>query len=374
MRKMAGNYNYDQLATVHETQDIANANKAFNNISPILPPWTSLDEKPGFVSVNSFDTFDSTNSSTSSFEKLKKLGHRIRRKPLPRYLRGSMRVHPATEIESRRVSKGGMAALMTLFAIGMIIVIPYVTYTNTAMLLLINICAIMILGMSNMYQQLVTPIKITYLKHVLSKFDDSRFGTNSPKQSWAAWAFLVLTSMPVHFLGRCLLGHNEQILPNEVLFHDVANMAAMYYGTSSNYYSQRSLNEYASFVCWSALRTGQPHFPGNTHVLEAGQDTYSADSSDFGKAWNTIQAHYDRNCTNYVKTVTDVAALEKLPCLRSELLEPFGLQRWEKGIYCTLHDEEPAECRLNVRMGTAFILAACLVLKAAYMLSVNLLA
>lgn len=259
-RKMAGDYAYDHLGTVHEFQDVADTNEASNNTNQVLPPYRSqvtrrplptysLEEKSGFVSVNSFDSFASSTSSGSSFKKLKSLGDRIRRKPLPRYLRGSIRVHPAAEIEPNRIGKGvwkdqllndrslrGMAALMTLFAIGMIVLIALyaehfrdrvnmnttsvggdtrscdeVAYINTAMLLLINVCATMILGMSNTYQQLVTAIRITDLKHVLSKFGDSRVGTNSPfsinqkregrKRSWVAWLFLVLTSMPVHFLG-----------------------------------------------------------------------------------------------------------------------------------------------------------------------------
>jgi hypothetical protein len=125
-----------------------------------------------------------------------------------------------------------MAALTTLFAIGMIVVIathlkPFydrankytssvggkamkcsnVTHTNTILLLLINVGATMALGMSNTYQQLVTSLKTTDIKHMLQKFGDSRVGTNSPfsinhkqsgkKSSWAAWLFLVCTSMPI---------------------------------------------------------------------------------------------------------------------------------------------------------------------------------
>jgi hypothetical protein len=77
-----------------------------------------------------------------------------------------------------------MAGLMTAFAIGMIVVViayakhfatranrntssvggdiqscQVVTHTNTALLLLINVCATMVLGMSNTYQQLVTSRK-----------------------------------------------------------------------------------------------------------------------------------------------------------------------------------------------------------------------
>lgn len=260
---MAANYSYDPLATVHEAQDIADANEASSNTTPNRSQWSqritrrplptytmAVDEKPPYLSVDSFESFNSVTSTTSSFEKLKKLGHRIRRKPLPRYLQGSIRMHPAAEIEPSRVGKGvwkdqllidrslrGMAALMAFLAIGMIILIALyadhfrdraninttsvggdatscetVTRTNTACLLLINVCATMILGMSNTYQQLVTSLTVTDIKHVLCKFGDSRVGTNSPfsinqklrgrKRSWAAWLFLVMTSMPVHFLGK----------------------------------------------------------------------------------------------------------------------------------------------------------------------------
>lgn len=268
---MAGNYSYDRLTAAHESRDIADANEALSDTKPILRPRVSQiarrplptyspDEQPTLIGVNSFDTFESSSSSGSSFEKLKNLGHRIRRKSLPRSLQAPIKVHLAADIEPRRVGKGvwkdqllidrslrSMAALMTLFAAGMIILIALyakhfrdrananttsvggdarsckdVTYTNTAMLLLINVCATMILGMSNTYQQLVTSIRITDLKHVLTKFGDSRVGTNSPfsisqkregkKRSWVAWTFLVLTSMPVHFLGRLLPEPIKQLL------------------------------------------------------------------------------------------------------------------------------------------------------------------
>ncbi|KAH6643016.1 hypothetical protein C7974DRAFT_302289 [Boeremia exigua] len=390
-----------------------------------------MDEKTGFVSVNSFDTFESATSSTSSYEKLKNLGNRIRRKPLPRYLQGSIRVHPAAEIEPTRVSKGlwqdqllidrslrGMAALTTFFAIGMIVLISIyaqhfrdrvntnttsvggeaqscqqVTQTNTAMLLLINVCATMILGMSNTYQQLVTSIKITDLKHVLSKFGDSRVGTNSPfsinqkwegrKRSWAAWLFLVLTSMPVHFLANSLIGPSfVQSLPNEVSFHAVANTTdALWEQRRGNmFYTQKTMSDSATFVCWSALRTGKPHFPESTMILKASRDVYGADSREFGRSWSTMQVHYDTNCAEFLKTTTDVTALENsfvydpnLGSFRRPMYQE-GSCLMGQGVYCSLHDERPGNCRLNVRMSAAFILAACLILKSGYMLSVNLMA
>jgi hypothetical protein len=185
-------------------------------------------------------------------------------------LKGSIRRHAAADIEPARVGRGiwgdqllsdrsfrSMAALMSVFAIGMVIVVcsyakefgnrsnrnttsvggatkscKSVTYTNTVLLLLINVCATMILGMSNTYQQLVTSLKISDLKHVLSKFGDSRVGTNSPfsinhkkdgkKKAWAFWFLLICTSMPVHFLANSLIGPTyTQELPTIVEFNAV---------------------------------------------------------------------------------------------------------------------------------------------------------
>ncbi|KAF3049556.1 hypothetical protein E8E11_004502 [Didymella keratinophila] len=220
----------------------------------------AMDEKPPYLSVDSFDSFNSATSTTSSFEKLKKLGNRIRRKPLPRYLRGSIRMHPAAGIEPSRVGKGvwkdqllidrsirGMAALMTLLAIGMIILIA-------------------------------------------------------------------------------LYADN---------FRDRANSNTTdVYGTQ-NY-------------------------------------------GDVGRTWDTIQVHYDANCTDYLRTATDVALLERSYFYNSNIANTLiygdGDCLMGSSVYCTIHDEKPGMCRLNVRMSAAFILAACLVLKATYMLSVNLLA
>jgi hypothetical protein len=133
-----------------------------------------------------------------------------------------------------------------------------------------------------------------------------------------------------------------------------------------------------SFICWSALRTGKPHFPASLRVLESTDDVYGTRQTDVGRTWDTIQVHYDKNCTDYLRTATDVASLEQSYFynynISSTLMYGDGGCLMGKDLYCTLHDERPAVCRLNVRMSAAFILAACLVLKATYMLSVNLLA
>jgi hypothetical protein len=164
-----------------------------------------------------------------------------------------------------------------------------------------------------------------------------------------------------------------------VVFHDVTNMTAIRYGADSPWYSSQSINGYGSFVCWSALRTGKAHFPESLRVLESTRDVYGTQNyDDVGRTWDTIQVHYDANCTDYLKTATDVALLEHSyfynSNMSSTLIYGDGDCIMGSSAYCTIHDEKPGMCRLNVRMSAAFILAACLVLKATYMLSVNLLA
>jgi hypothetical protein len=152
-----------------------------------------------------------------------------------------------------------------------------VTKTNTALLLLINVCATMVLRMSNTYQQLVTSLTVNDLKYMLSKFGDSGVGTNSPfsinhkkhgrKQAWPIWFLLVLTSMPVHFLANSLISPYIQTLPEIVEYKDDVSSTSGYPRLDIDTASER-LEDSMSFPCWSALRTGKPHYPRSTFVLK----------------------------------------------------------------------------------------------------------
>jgi hypothetical protein len=235
-----------------------------------------------------------------------------------------------------------MAALMTAFAIAMIIlVISYskhfgaranrntssvggdtqsckdVTRTNTALLLLINVCATMVLGMSNTYQQLVTSLKISDLKHALSKFGDSRVGTNSPfsikhkkegrKRAWAAWVLLVVTSMPIHFLANSLIGPSyTQELPKTVQYNAVADPSNYTQVNPFRNEQNAYLTSDLSFPCWSAFRIGTPHYPKSTAVLENDYGIFSSDQDKFDATWDRIIVHYEPNkCTKYREDSTD---------------------------------------------------------------------
>jgi hypothetical protein len=379
-------------------------------------------------SLKSFGTYKSATSGTS-ISKLKSLGVRIRRRPLPRYLKGSIRRHAAADIEPARVGRGiwrdqllsdrsfrGMAVLMTIFAIGMITVVcsyakefgsrsnrnttsvggatqscKSVTHTNTVLLLLINVCATMILGMSNTYQQLVTSLKISDLKHALSKYGDSRVGTNSPfninhkqhgkKRAWVSWLLLICTSMPVHFLANSLIGPTyTQELPSIVEFNAVDQLPPTPYSRLSSYYitPDKSLDNRMSFPCWSAFRTGTAHYAKAAYVLNEDLSLFGFSQSKFDTTWKTMVVNYQTaNCTQYMNTAQniDIDTLERSHVSRqSSFTYQVDNCAMGKDVYCSLRDPETAKCRLNIRMSAAFTLMACLVLKAGYMIAVNLLA
>ncbi|KAL1801259.1 hypothetical protein ACET3X_001601 [Alternaria dauci] len=332
---MAGNWSYDRLSAPHVSrhdQDITelSVNDEFRDTLGLLhvqdsqiplrrlsssqyalsdppPPFSQYDpihqhSGPDDSSRKSFDSFQST-ATGSSTKKLKDL---FRRRPLPKYLRGSIRRHAAADVEPARVGRGiwkdqllsdrsfrTMAATMSVLALGMIVLIACnikhvvnrtnlgstsvggtpdsckkVTYTNTACLLIINVCATMVLGMSNTYQQIVTSLKISDLKYALSKFGDSRVGTNSPlnirhkekgrKRAWAAWFLLIFTSMPVHFLANSLIGPSyTQELPEVIEFNPLDRLEI-----STNFIATLGAKNYlsgdTSFPCWSAFRKSVP--------------------------------------------------------------------------------------------------------------------
>lgn len=154
---MAANHSYERLPALQESQDIAEyvdiawrPSEEYDSHTTLrhppsnssLPSYTAIEQRDTTdrTSLNSFGTNTTGSSSSSSFEKFKngweKGLNRIRRKPVPRYLQGSIRRHPAADIEPTRIGRGvwkdqllvdrsirGMALLTTLFALTMLIVV-----------------------------------------------------------------------------------------------------------------------------------------------------------------------------------------------------------------------------------------------------------
>jgi hypothetical protein len=432
---MAGNYSYGRLSAIPESQDIAEYidtawRSSESEDSPIM--LRNLTSNSDHSTCQRNDTTDdlslnsSNGSSSSGIEKLKSGWNRIRRKPLPRYLQGSIRSHPAADIEPTRIGRGvwkdqllvdrslrGMALLTSLFAITMLVVVCVyakdfgarankfsssiggatmdcsdVTHTNSVLLFAINVAATMLLGMSNTYQQLVTSLKIGDLKHMLEKYGDSRVGTNSPfnmnhkqrgkRRSWAAWLLLVITSLPIHFLANSLTGPSyifeppQTVIYNETSSEDFKNTTLGYSIGDREIIDSRS-----SFLCWSAFKTGRAHLSEATNLLL--EDTpEQLGNPTTGTTKTTMKISYARgNCSGLANTTTDVGGLERqyLSWSGSTVLAyREGNCTLRDSVRCSLENTVPAKCRLNVRMNAAIVLTIALIIKAIYMISVNIIA
>lgn len=331
---MSTNHNYDRLPALYGSQAIAEYadtagrvedSPSHDGTGPDSRPATSspLSHSNSFLAsgdttnaseLTSFGTDNTCSSTSSAFQKSKgglvKSMSMIRRKPLPAYMQSSIHQHLASEIEPTRIGRGvwkdqllvdrslrGMNLLMVSFAVAMILVIAFnakafgerlnkntssiggaeqdcktVTRTNTVLLLLINVAATMILGMSNTYQQLITSLKPSDLKYMLERFGDSRVGTNSPwninrkKQgkigSWAAWLLLVCTSLPIHFLANSLIGPSLIVKPPSIVEFEKLNYVV------DDFEHHYDPDEIDSFLCWSAFRMGRPSFAKSTSLMK----------------------------------------------------------------------------------------------------------
>ena len=373
--------------------------------------------------IDTFITGETSSSGSIALRKLrdgweKKVVARVRSESLPRYAQISIRKHPAAEIESTKVRRGlwkdqllvdrslrTMSVLMSALALIMIIVVlanakafgarvnkstssvggqardcATVTRINTALLFIINIAATMILGMSNTYQQIITSLQTSDLKHMLQKFGDSRVGTNSPwninhkckgrVKSWAAWLLLVCTSLPIHFLANSLIGPSYIIEPpSSVTLIDETRAPS---GPDDSGTKRSS-----SFLCWSAFRTGKASFSQSLHGMDS--DLTSSNSigsghqSVLGVAYDEIRVSWTKSdCSSLAGTWDkDLATLEK------EYKGYGDVRIYGQGkchVRCSLVGEKPAKCRLNVRMNAACVLAVVLTIKAIYMVTMNFLA
>ncbi|KAF2017755.1 hypothetical protein BU24DRAFT_334331, partial [Aaosphaeria arxii CBS 175.79] len=367
------------------------------------------DQDDAFI----IDMEPATSPKTSKIEKIKSGWCRVRRKSVPGYP-SSIRKHPVAEIKPARIGRGiwydqllvdrslrTMAALMTLFAIVMLIIVgvnmkafqqrvnrysssigsnskncKHIARMNTALLFLINVAATMILGMSNTYQQLITSLKIDDLEHMLQKFGDSRVGTNSPlninhkvqgkKRSWVAWTFLIVTSLPVHFLANSLIGPSIVMQPPSNVQLNEMTMNASMPRREDLIYSD-------SFLCWSAFRTGTAHFGKKVMNLDTPGDVFSvATHIREGMTYGKFIINYQKDvCTGFIGTAVDVDALEEVEHYNDYSFLRYGVEfnpecNMSAAVYCSVHEPKPIACRLNVRMNAAFVLLGCLTSKAIY--------
>ena len=136
-------------------------------------------------------------------------------------------------------------------------------------------------------------------------------------------------------------------------------------------YSSFTHSDYGSWICWTAFRTGELPRMGNIdilHVTEIAERSYMKDY--FGASTLSIQYH-ETNCSQFRNTTT-LAILEPSS---ETYVGPWQTQSIGN---CSVYDSLVCEtqgyerrCRISVRMSAALTLTVCLILKAFYMIIVN---
>ena len=125
----------------------------------------------------------------------------------------------------------------------------------------------------------------------------------------------------------------------------------------------------SGYGCWAAFRTGTYHFIPLSQF--AGYETDYDDR--LSTAYSSVTVLYNEvNCTQYLNMTSnlDVFYDERTAGGISRV----GNCTLYYDVLCELHDAQEESCRLDIRMQAALTLAGCLVIKAIYMISVNLVA
>ena len=136
-----------------------------------------------------------------------------------------------------------------------------------------------------------------------------------------------------------------------------------------------------NYGCWTAFRTGTYHFPPLSQVSEGRYDGDDYDTSNGAYGYNydalttysSVTVHYNEaNCTQYLNKTTSLSLVE------GEASNQWGYSAVNCSIHndviCELNGTQVKSCRLDIRMQAALTLAGCLIIKAVYMISVNVIA
>ena len=133
------------------------------------------------------------------------------------------------------------------------------------------------------------------------------------------------------------------------------------------------------WACWAAFRTGEfPPVVYKSLALHENDVMFQLYVKYFGAS--TVSVSYaDSNCTQY-KNTTTLSELdptqERLNVQLNGLAQPwmsYGISNCTLAlnVRCKAQDAKESKCRINVRMSALLTLTVCLMIKAAYMIAVN---
>lgn len=173
---------------------------------------------------------------------------------------------------------------------------------------------------------------------------------------------------PVHFLANSVIGPSFYVsMPTTISYNKTDTLYNTYYnGYSYNSYGQRSSDS----GCWTAFRSNQYVLPESMDALS---DNYNPTVLGNSTTFASVDIQYSSNCSQYLNTTDWSSALQEYNHTSDyyERVYLVGNCRLGEGVICTLKDPQTKQCRMNVRMQAAFILAGCLLIKSTYMIAQN---
>lgn len=126
-------------------------------------------------------------------------------------------------------------------------------------------------------------------------------------------------------------------------------------------------------ACWTAFRANSYVLPQRIGSLSIAYNTNKLGNST---TYRSVEVFYSSSCNQYKDTTDPASAINEYNhtyYITGDRYAQYEIGNCNLGsdIYCKLSDEQPKQCRENVRMQAAFILAGCLFIKAVYMIMLN---
>ncbi|KAF4625608.1 hypothetical protein G7Y89_g12556 [Cudoniella acicularis] len=169
---------------------------------------------------------------------------------------------------------------------------------------------------------------------------------------------------PLHFLANSVIGPSIYTrMPTNIMYELTDALDLQNSGSYSYTYD---------LPCWTAFRANTYQLPSKPREMSP-QLFYNPLGNPDSTSYSSVLVLYTSNCTEYLNNTDYNGALESVKPLGNEdIYIEVGNCKLGPSIQCALSDQQPKQCRMNVRMQAAFILGGCLVIKAAYMLILNI--
>jgi hypothetical protein len=138
-----------------------------------------------------------------------------------------------------------------------------------------------------------------------------------------------------------------------------------------SYYDYSQSTSQDDVACWTAFRANSYQLPQKLSELS---NQFNYEKLGNSTTYKSVEVQYTSNCTQYLNNTDIAGALKNVNVTDYGYVTTIGTGACALGsmVVCKLSDPQNRQCRMNVRMQAAFILGSCLIIKAAYMIILNI--